>query len=153
MCPLSCLRGSLNLKGKSMKHYSFLCTALLTLAVTQASAQPAQPPSFTELDADGSGYLTADEVAADPFLSDKFSALDSDSDGTLSEDEVKMPQPAAGGGGGMKPPAFSDLDSDGDGELSADEVAGDRFLSEKFTELDRDDSGTLTEDEMRPPRR
>ena len=129
----------------------------LTAAVASVHAadnrpdMPGKPKSFAELDSDGSGYLTEDEVADDPFLADKFSELDTNSDGSLSESEFK--KAAKGGPGNGKPPSFSDLDSNGDGEISESEAASDRFLSERFSELDSDGSGTLSEEEMRPPRR
>ncbi|WP_430462153.1 EF-hand domain-containing protein [Thalassolituus sp. LLYu03] len=129
------------------------------LSVTHADNSrpdmPGKAKSFSQLDTDGSGYLTEDEVSDDRFLADKFSELDTNNDGTLTEDELKQPGQGGqdGGKGAGQPPSFSDLDTDGDGEISQDEAASDRFLSEMFDKMDRDGSGTLSEDEMRPPRR
>lgn len=139
----------------SLVALTLVLTGSVSLCYADFSMQqpPAHPQSFDDMDADGSGYLTLDEVADDPFLSDKFSELDSDSDGSLSKDELKMPEPSAAGGSGQRPPSFQSLDTDGDGELSQQEVADDRFLADMFERMDRDGSGTLSEDEMRPPRR
>lgn len=142
-----------------MKLLPLMLTVVLgpLAAVSQAAAneppsKPGKPKSFAELDSDGSGYLTEDEVSDDRFLAEQFSRLDSNNDGTLTEDELKAPgQP--GDADGHQPPSFAELDTDGDGVISLSEAASDHFLSEMFDKMDRDGSGSLSEDEMRPPQR
>ncbi len=138
----------------SLVALTLVLTGSVSLCFADFNMQkpPGHPLSFDDMDADGSGYLTVDEVADDPFLSEKFSQLDTDSDGSLSKDELKMPEPPTTVGSGQRPPSFESLDTDGNGELSEDEVAADRFLADMFGRMDRDGSGTLSEDEMRPPR-
>ncbi|WP_221798217.1 EF-hand domain-containing protein [Oceanobacter mangrovi] len=61
--------------------------------------RPPKPPSFSELDQDGDGYVSKSEASVIPPLSEHFSEIDSDGDGKLSEQELEShkPQPPSGG--------------------------------------------------------
>ncbi|WP_264876470.1 EF-hand domain-containing protein [Vibrio agarivorans] len=54
-----------------------------------ANQPPRQPPTFEELDVNGDGLLSEDEVKGP--LKDDFAKFDVDGDGFLSQDE--MPEP------------------------------------------------------------
>lgn len=90
---------------------------------------------FNTIDADGDGYLSADELTAeerrrqekgafnmgmrvpptaDEIASSLISQLDADGDGSLSQEELDMDSDQ-----------FSSIDSDGDGILSAEEITED----------------------------
>lgn len=57
-----------------------------------SNEQPPRPPSFEQMDANGDGELSKDEVKGP--LADKFDELDADGSGSLSEDE--LPEPPKG---------------------------------------------------------
>jgi EF hand len=46
-----------------------------------------KPPSFSQLDANKDGYLTAEETVVVPGLAGQFSTLDTNEDTKLSEEE------------------------------------------------------------------
>jgi Ca2+-binding EF-hand superfamily protein len=90
---------------------------------------------FNTIDADGDGYLSADELTAeerrrqekgafnmgmrvpptaDEIASSLISQLDADGDGSLSQEELDMDSDQ-----------FSSIDSDGDGILSSEEITED----------------------------
>lgn len=71
--------------------------AVLTPAAF-ANQPPHQPPLFDELDTNGDGQLSRDEVKGP--LADQFDSLDVNSDGFLSQDE--LPEPRGMGKGEMK---------------------------------------------------
>ncbi|MGL6261433.1 hypothetical protein [Vibrio sp. WXL103] len=66
--------------------------------VALANQPPRQPPSFDELDANGDGQLSRDEVKGP--LAEHFDSLDANGDGFLSQDE--LPEPRGMGKGDMK---------------------------------------------------
>lgn len=66
----------------------------LTVAVQGAGAQETKfpepyekPPSFSELDANKDGYLTAEEAVVVPGLAGQLTALDVNADGKISKEE------------------------------------------------------------------
>lgn len=83
-----------------MKKFVLVVTTLMvTLGSMSAFAddRPApppngdrpEPPSFSDIDTNGDGVLTKDELKG-PFLQD-FDKLDVDGSGSLSEDELPQP--------------------------------------------------------------
>lgn len=81
---------------------SLLCAA--TVFVTSASFaadkpndQPGPPPSFEQLDTNGDGQLSKEELKG-PLLND-FDRFDANGDGFLSQDE--LPEPPQGQGPGQ----------------------------------------------------
>jgi Ca2+-binding EF-hand superfamily protein len=72
-----------------------LTAALMMLAGIQtatANEERQPPPSFEQMDSNGDGELSQDELRG-PLL-EQFDQLDADGNGTLSEDEMpNMPPP------------------------------------------------------------
>lgn len=64
---------------------------LLTLGLTQANAESdrPQPPSFEQMDINGDGELSKDEVKGP--LAQDFDKFDTDGSGSLTEDELPEP--------------------------------------------------------------
>lgn len=126
---------------------------LLPQVVSAQGGQRQGPPAFSEIDADGDGYISAEEFAAHraerqaamsaagkpmkgAAFAPAFDEIDTDGDGRLDQAELAAGQQAhrkamreAHGTmpgsmrGGMGMPAFSDLDSDGNGCIDAAEFA------------------------------
>ncbi|ELV8695624.1 EF-hand domain-containing protein [Vibrio fluvialis] len=76
---------------KSVSLFALLGCALLstsTMAQDQPSGRPdmGPPPSFSDMDSNGDGVLTQDEVQG-PIQRD-FSSMDTNNDGQLTETEV-----------------------------------------------------------------
>lgn len=86
----------------------FAFSALTAAGVVAAQQQPGQPPgaaggaagqpSFSELDKDGDGYLTQEDVQAVPGI--EMESADTDKDGQLSQTEYESAMQAGGGAGG-----------------------------------------------------
>lgn len=75
-----------------MKIISALFLGLLCLTAASSYAQgdrPA-PPSFSEMDTNGDGVLTTDEIDNNRLL-EMFDTFDQDGSGSLSEDELPEP--------------------------------------------------------------
>jgi Ca2+-binding EF-hand superfamily protein len=124
--------------------------ALLPLAASAACGMQHQPPAFTEVDADGDGFVSEEEFntfrgqrhaamaeAGKPMQgmasAPAFTDIDSDGDGKLTEAELTAAHEAHMQAmqhemhhvmqAGKKMPAFGDLDLDGDGCINAEEFA------------------------------
>ena len=129
-----------------------LSIGLLPIAAKAESQGRHGPPSFTEFDKDGDGFVSEEEFnstraarmaamaeAGRPMkgaaTAPAFSDLDTDGDGRLSEEELLAVQKAHrkamreqhqgpyGDGMGKKMPTFTDLDLNGDGCIDAEEFA------------------------------
>lgn len=137
-----------------------------------ASSRSGGGDLMSELDADGDGAISAEEVgleAASAEAQEFFAAIDTDADGSLSETELddmrsRMEEAmqallASGGAGGMRapmgpppePPSIASLDADEDGAVSAEEFGLDgasEAVQQLFTEIDSDQDGTLSASEV-----
>ncbi|NNM01437.1 MAG: hypothetical protein HKO62_11850, partial [Gammaproteobacteria bacterium] len=85
---------------------------------------------------------------------ERFAELDSDGSGALTREELRAGHRGQGGGGKGR---FERFDSDGSGDLSAAEFSalpqrGGGDADQRFAELDSDGSGTLTPEELRAGR-
>jgi len=128
-------------------------TSSSLMAMQQMQGQrPPQPPSFSQIDTDGSGGVDkielSESLANSPFAEqlqeadyDKiFAMLDTDSDGILSQSETEEGQAKIGqymadtygitgpgkameGAPPPPPPSFSDIDIDGSGDVDESELA------------------------------
>ena len=104
-------------------------------------------PTFEELDADGSGEITTEDLAL--LRENRFADVDTDGDGMVSEAEFVAA--AEGRAAERAAQRFARLDADGDGVLSRDALEasgrrgpGDRMLSR----FDADSSGGVSAEEF-----
>ena len=126
------------------------------LIVAGASVAMAQGPrgeamTFEQLDVDGSGEITAEDLTT--LRNDRFAALDSDGDGAVSKDEFLAAQRLQAEDRAER--MFDRLDADGDGVLSRDVIegrqrggGGDRMISR----FDEDNSGGISAEEFEEAR-
>jgi Ca2+-binding EF-hand superfamily protein len=140
---------------------SFSMTGLSSMSnLSRTQSKQSDPSEFLakimeQEDTNGDGVISADETRLD---SDRFGELDADGNGALSTDELEAGLKAGPAGGA--PPAFGpppidpsklaskiidQEDTNGDGVISADET---RLDSDRFGELDTDSNGSLTTEEL-----
>lgn len=133
----------------TLKTSALIAAIIAGLTVTAANAAPGGKmgghgpmPSFAELDANGDGTLTAEELAAHK---DKmFADADTNGDGALSADEL-----AAASEARRAKAMVSRLDKNGDGQLQADEMRpASRDGKTMFDRLDADDDGSISAEEF-----
>lgn len=131
-----------------------LGAAILAGAAGQGIAQDMQKamghgmrPGFEELDADGDGKVTRDEMQA--HMQARFGAADTDGDGKLSRAELsaRIEARQAERRERRLDRMFDRHDTDGDGALSMDEMRGDR-AGPMFSRLDADDDGAVSKEEF-----
>ncbi|WP_191090235.1 EF-hand domain-containing protein [Histidinibacterium aquaticum] len=129
-----------------------LIAALLAgVAVQGAQAQgfgPADRPDFAELDTDGDGALSEDELRAP--LMDRFAEADADGDGSLTAEEMVAAAEAARAErlAERMERLVARLDANGDGVLQAEEFTTPAPRPTAFERLDRDGDGAVSEDEF-----
>ena len=102
---------------------------------------------FETLDVDGSGEITAEDLAA--LKENRFGEVDTDGDGSVSQAEFVAAASARAAERASE--QFTRLDADGDGTLSRDVLegrgrgdVGERMLSR----LDADESGGISAEEF-----
>ena len=104
-------------------------------------------PSFEELDTDGDGVVSAEELAA--HADARFDSMDTDGDGVLSVEEItamieaEASSRAARGVERM----IERLDENDDGVISEDEMP-ERGQSRLIEHLDEDEDGVISSDEF-----
>ena len=104
--------------------------------------------SFSDLDADGDGQLTQEELNSAKQV--WLSMNDSDGDGSLSKEELqaaitKMMSEAVQN---KIDHAFERMDDNGDGLISADEMGGMKGGERRFSRIDSDGDGMISESEF-----
>ncbi|HEX6998193.1 MAG TPA: EF-hand domain-containing protein [Gammaproteobacteria bacterium] len=102
-------------------------------------------PSFAALDADGDGYVTAEEARRAPELREVFSRADADQDRRLGPQEFSQAtrEVVAAPAHTQRVPLFPSLDRDENGRISPDEAQAFPALAERFAEVDGDGSGGI----------
>lgn len=106
--------------------------------------------SFTELDTDGNGEISPDEMNARGAA--RFASIDADGDGKLTVEEMLAANSARAADRAER--MVERLDTDGDGALSADELEAGREAraeqrrAKRFARMDSDGSGGLSQAEF-----
>lgn len=110
-------------------------------------------PSFEELDTNGDGKITREEMDARRL--ERIKAMDPNGDGVITLDEMKAHagDMARQRAEQMAEKMFTNLDADKDGKLSAAEalagrMGGKRGADKMFGMVDRDDDGAISKDEF-----
>jgi hypothetical protein len=105
-----------------------------------------------DLDTDGDGVLSADEISKSGKLAQRILDADTDGDGIVTKDELiskiskhRMHPPSASD---IASRVIDDLDTNGDGFLSADEISKGGKLTQKILDADTDGDGIVTKDEL-----
>ena len=99
--------------------------------------------SFEELDANGDGAVTRDEIAM--HRADRFATADTDGNGSLSEAELKARADARSAKRIAR--MIKHLDADGSGEISADEMQASK-KHDPFKRMDADGDGSISAEEF-----
>lgn len=126
------------------------------LIVAGAGTAMAQGPrggglTFDQLDVDGSGEITAEDLTA--FRNERFAELDSDGNGTISRDEFLASARMQSEERAER--MFDRLDADGDGVLSRDVIEGrqrGRGGERMISRFDEDNSGGISAEEFEEAR-
>ena len=140
------------------KHLKLTVLALALAGTTLAGAANAfpfgkrgggeqmTPPSFEELDTNGDGLVTADELEA--LSAARFTEMDTNGDGVISAEEMlaSMQEKAQKRMSKGVERMIEKLDEDGDGALSADEMP-QRDNTRMIGHLDEDDDGAVSAEE------
>lgn len=105
-------------------------------------------PSFSDLDTDGNGEVTKQEMRG--HRQARFDKADTDGDGKLSLDEITAAAQARAAERASR--MLEQFDADGDGALSAAEMPGPRapaeMIDRMFARADADDSGSISQEEF-----
>ncbi|MBS8228744.1 EF-hand domain-containing protein [Vannielia litorea] len=116
------------------------------------------PPSFAELDTNGDGSLSAEELAAGDAV--RFARADANGDGEISAEELAAAAQAREEARRTQRAErmIERLDTDGNGTVSAEEFAAGRperaqerraqMLDTLFERMDTNDDGTVSEQEF-----
>ncbi len=133
-----------------MKSATFISgIVLVAIAVTGTSVLAAGPKdrapvSFQELDANGDGQVTKEEMEA--HRNARFTTADTDGDGQLSVQEMQAA--AQQNANDRVTKMFEKHDANGDGFLSDDELPKPRRADKMFDRIDADSSGGISEQEF-----
>ncbi|SEM98137.1 Ca2+-binding protein, EF-hand superfamily [Roseovarius tolerans] len=103
--------------------------------------------SFEELDTDGDGKITPEEMSG--HMQSRFDGADTDGDGALSRDELvaRMMERRAERMGNYADHMIERHDANADGKLSMDEMRADR-QGKMFKRVDADGDGAISADEF-----
>jgi hypothetical protein len=154
---------SVSERKTDMKHRHFIAGIVIAAGAVAAGAVLAQQGpmdgsrmgpgmgprmSFEELDANGDGQITKDEMQAQAQA--RFKAVDTDGNGAISLEEMQAQarQRADAHAAEM----FKQMDENGDGMISPDEMKGprraDEMMDRMFSRADADKSGGISKEEF-----
>ena len=139
-------------EGNEDMNRTFLIPALAALALTGATALeareghgPMRDMSFADIDGDGDGQITRDEMQA--MARSRFATADADGDGKLTAAEIEAH--AAKRAAERAARMVERFDTDGDGAVSFDEMPHREARAGRgFDRMDADDNGTISQDEF-----
>lgn len=132
-----------------MKNTGFIALVLVSGMTVGAGAAFAKPgfglgPSFGDLDADGNGEVTRQEIEA--MAERRFTEADTDGDGALTLDEMQAHARKKADERAAR--MLDRLDTNGDSRLTSDELPEPRRSGQMFERLDTDDSGGISREEF-----
>ncbi len=142
---------------KSKMMISAVVIAALGVTAVAASAKEGgkmrhmrgQMPSFEQLDTNGDGFITAEELQAR--AAERFSGIDANGDGVITKEELAAHAEAQGNSRMSKgiERMLSRMDANGDGQLSVDEMKPKTDRSAKMIEkFDTDGDGKISKAEF-----
>ncbi len=123
----------------------------LTALSAVAQGHKGQRFDFSQMDTNGDGEITVEEMDANRAA--RFATVDTDGDGKLSPEELLAADATRAEDRINR--MMSRLDADGDGALSAEEMANGRHSERRarmFDRLDADNSGGLSQTELEQAR-
>ena len=131
----------------SAKFISAIVVAAVAITGTTALAAGSknrEPVSFQELDANGDGQVTKDEMLA--HRNQRFTDADANGDGQLSVEEMQaaVQKKTSDRIASM----FEEHDANNDGFLTTDELPKPRRADKMFDRIDANDDGTISEQEF-----
>ncbi|SLN18012.1 EF-hand domain-containing protein [Ruegeria meonggei] len=133
-----------------MKSVKFIPAILISaVAITGTSVLAAGPKdrapvTFQELDANGDGQVTQDEMQA--HRNQRFTDADTDGDGQLSVEEMQSAAQTKASERVTK--MFEKNDANQDGFLTEDELPKPRRAGKMFDRIDADNNGSISEQEF-----
>ncbi|MDG1169077.1 MAG: EF-hand domain-containing protein [Sulfitobacter sp.] len=132
---------------KQTLKIAFLSSLIALGGVAVSAKTPEKGAMFAQIDADGDGAVTAQELSA--HAAARFAAADADKDGFLTAQEMLMIR-----GGKRAEKMLERFDTDGNGQLSAAELdaavqeRGGKRAKRMMERLDANNDGKLALDEM-----
>lgn len=133
-----------------MKSAKFIPAILISaVAITGTSVLAAgpkdrEPVTFQELDANGDGQVTKEEMQA--HRNQRFTDADTNGDGKLSVEEMQAAAQKKTQDRVTK--MFEKNDTDQDGFLTEDELPKPRRAGKMFDRIDADNNGSISEQEF-----
>ena len=138
-------------KGKNvMKSATFMSAIVLSaVAITGTTALAKgqgdrEPVTFQQLDANGDGQVTKEEMQA--YRTQRFTNADTNGDGQLSVEEMQAAAQKKANDRVTK--MFEKHDANSDGYLSEDELPKPRRAGKMFDRIDADGNGSISEQEF-----
>ncbi|WP_170558462.1 EF-hand domain-containing protein [Ruegeria atlantica] len=132
---------------KSAKFIPAIVVSALAItgtSVLAAGGKDREPVTFQQLDANGDGQVTKEEMQA--HRNQRFTNADTDGDGQLSVEEMQAAGQQKVNDRVTK--MFERNDANKDGFLSEDELPKPRRADKMFDRIDANDDGAISEEEF-----